>query len=50
MLCRAEFGFWIRRHHCRRCGAVVCDSCSGSRTKFIYKARLQHNEELKLKL
>ncbi|KAI9987748.1 hypothetical protein PInf_023792 [Phytophthora infestans] len=37
MLCRTEFGFWIRRHHCRRCGAVVCDSCSGSRTKFIYK-------------
>lgn len=37
MLCRAEFSFWIRRHHCRRCGAVVCDSCSGSRTRFIYK-------------
>ncbi|KAG6594254.1 uncharacterized protein IUM83_13842 [Phytophthora cinnamomi] len=37
MLCRTEFGFWIRRHHCRRCGAVVCDGCSGSRTKFIYK-------------
>ncbi|POM57475.1 Hypothetical protein PHPALM_38010 [Phytophthora palmivora] len=39
MLCRAEFGFWIRRHHCRRCGAEitpnkvaeedcrVCDAC-----------------------
>ncbi|TDH67239.1 hypothetical protein CCR75_000445 [Bremia lactucae] len=38
MLCRTDFGFWIRRHHCRRCGAVVCDSCSGSRTKFINKA------------
>uniref|UniRef100_M4B2K7 FYVE-type domain-containing protein n=1 Tax=Hyaloperonospora arabidopsidis (strain Emoy2) TaxID=559515 RepID=M4B2K7_HYAAE len=37
MLCRTEFGFWIRRHHCRRCGAVVCDGCSSSRTKFIYK-------------
>ncbi|CAH0482559.1 unnamed protein product [Peronospora belbahrii] len=37
MLCRTDFGFWIRRHHCRRCGAVICDGCSGSRTKFINK-------------
>ncbi|CAI5736297.1 unnamed protein product [Peronospora destructor] len=43
MLCRADFKFWIRRHHCRRCGAVVCDGCSGSRTKFMYKAKQEIN-------
>jgi len=29
--CRKKFGLWIRRHHCRRCGRVVCDKCSTAR-------------------
>ncbi|CAJ0911146.1 21410_t:CDS:10 [Entrophospora sp. SA101] len=29
--CRRRFNLWIRRHHCRRCGQVVCDRCSLSR-------------------
>ncbi|CAB4389334.1 unnamed protein product [Rhizophagus irregularis] len=29
--CRKKFGLWIRRHHCRRCGQVVCDRCSTAR-------------------
>ncbi|ETV90924.1 hypothetical protein H310_14410 [Aphanomyces invadans] len=37
MACKGEFSFWNRKHHCRRCGAVVCDSCSTSRTKHIYR-------------
>jgi hypothetical protein len=28
MQCATEFGFFTRRHHCRLCGAVVCDPCS----------------------
>ena len=27
-LCTQQFGFFLRRHHCRRCGGVFCGSCS----------------------
>ncbi|KAI7854342.1 FYVE zinc finger-domain-containing protein [Circinella umbellata] len=30
--CARKFGILVRRHHCRRCGLIVCDKCSGSRT------------------
>lgn len=30
--CNRRFGLLVRRHHCRRCGLVVCDKCSTSRT------------------
>lgn len=32
MLCHAKFSFFNRRHHCRKCGGVVCGECSGQRT------------------
>lgn len=28
MICSEEFSLFTRRHHCRICGDVVCDSCS----------------------
>lgn len=28
MFCSKEFDFVNRRHHCRNCGLLVCDSCS----------------------
>ncbi|DAZ97923.1 TPA: hypothetical protein N0F65_007264 [Lagenidium giganteum] len=31
-LCRSPFRLYFRRHHCRRCGAVVCGNCSGKRS------------------
>eukprot|EP01084_Bolivina_argentea_P089242 161052_1 len=30
MICSYKFTLFIRKHHCRRCGACVCGSCSAS--------------------
>eukprot|EP00118_Oscarella_pearsei_P023925 m.293467 g.293467 ORF g.293467 m.293467 type:complete len:1642 (+) comp40739_c0_seq1:3926-8851(+) len=31
MVCDSRFSMFNRRHHCRRCGRVVCDACSSHR-------------------
>jgi len=31
MLCKKDFSMFSRRHHCRKCGAVVCGDCSGNK-------------------
>ena len=33
MICMSEFGWFIRRHHCRACGYVVCGECSKYKAK-----------------
>ncbi|KAI8070216.1 hypothetical protein BDF21DRAFT_344506 [Thamnidium elegans] len=31
--CHRRFNFLVRRHHCRRCGQIVCDRCSSNRIR-----------------
>ncbi|KAI9333746.1 FYVE zinc finger-domain-containing protein [Pilaira anomala] len=31
--CHRRFNFLVRRHHCRRCGQIVCDKCSSHRIR-----------------
>jgi len=30
-ICGRQFSFWYRKHHCRKCGRVVCNYCSPHR-------------------
>lgn len=30
-ICKSQFTFWFRKHHCRKCGRVVCAACSPHR-------------------
>jgi hypothetical protein len=38
MICSSEFSLFNRRHHCRVCGDLVCDTCS-EQTIFITECR-----------
>eukprot|EP00050_Salpingoeca_kvevrii_P013637 m.30112 g.30112 ORF g.30112 m.30112 type:complete len:226 (+) comp5171_c0_seq1:134-811(+) len=42
--CRRKFTLVIRRHHCRRCGAIVCGRCCESRELL----RLGYNDPVRV--
>jgi len=39
VLCAKKFGFVTRRHHCRRCGRLVCHDCSKYRLPSLMKKK-----------
>ncbi|PKS06381.1 hypothetical protein jhhlp_007129 [Lomentospora prolificans] len=36
-ICRTQFSFFVRKHHCRKCGRVVCNACSPHRIVIPYQ-------------
>lgn len=34
-ICHNQFSIFFRRHHCRKCGRVVCGNCSTSRSTYL---------------
>ncbi|KAI1006362.1 hypothetical protein K3495_g1859 [Podosphaera aphanis] len=36
-ICKSQFNFFVRKHHCRKCGRVVCNSCSPHRITIPYQ-------------
>ncbi|KAK0630017.1 FYVE zinc finger-domain-containing protein [Bombardia bombarda] len=40
-ICKTQFSIFIRKHHCRKCGRVVCNSCSPHRITIPYQYIVQ---------
>ncbi|KAF4123507.1 FYVE zinc finger [Geosmithia morbida] len=36
-ICHTQFNFFVRKHHCRKCGRVVCNACSPHRIIIPYQ-------------
>ena len=51
-ICGHVFSFWYRKHHCRKCGRVVCANCSPHRItiprQYIVNAPSVHPVEIDL--
>uniref|UniRef100_A0A6B2L005 Uncharacterized protein n=1 Tax=Arcella intermedia TaxID=1963864 RepID=A0A6B2L005_9EUKA len=39
-ICSEKFTITFRRHHCRQCGRVVCQTCSKNRRELVPKTKL----------
>ncbi|KAH7030221.1 FYVE zinc finger-domain-containing protein [Macrophomina phaseolina] len=47
-VCGTQFSFWYRKHHCRKCGRVVCANCSPHRITIPRQYIVRAPEELRM--
>ncbi|KAJ0160187.1 Fyve, RhoGef and Ph domain-containing protein [Colletotrichum tanaceti] len=40
-ICHVQFSIFVRKHHCRKCGRVVCNACSPHRITIPYQYIVQ---------
>ncbi|KAK2072824.1 hypothetical protein P8C59_007155 [Phyllachora maydis] len=40
-ICHTQFSIFVRKHHCRKCGRVVCNACSPHRITIPYQYIVQ---------
>ncbi|PBP22690.1 fyve domain containing protein [Diplocarpon rosae] len=44
-ICGTQFSFFVRKHHCRKCGRVVCGNCSPHRITIPFSYIVQPSSE-----
>eukprot|EP00455_Lapot_gusevi_P046317 TRINITY_DN6078_c0_g1_i1.p1 TRINITY_DN6078_c0_g1~~TRINITY_DN6078_c0_g1_i1.p1 ORF type:complete len:248 (+),score=69.48 TRINITY_DN6078_c0_g1_i1:71-745(+) len=44
-LCLCEFGVFNRRHHCRSCGFLFCQSCSSGRASVVWQSQTSKQKD-----
>ncbi|CUM66698.1 uncharacterized protein PRCAT00004376001 [Priceomyces carsonii] len=49
-LCQSKFTIFNRRHHCRKCGKVVCGDCSTQEIKYLPNTFIVNPSNIKKKL
>ncbi|KAG9248538.1 hypothetical protein BJ878DRAFT_538257 [Calycina marina] len=40
-ICKTQFSFFARKHHCRKCGRIVCNACSPHRITIPFQFIVQ---------
>ncbi|KAJ2747840.1 hypothetical protein GGI20_000135 [Coemansia sp. BCRC 34301] len=43
-ICFRDFSLFLRRHHCRACGKIVCNACSRKSIMFVGRASTESKE------